>query len=308
MLAADLKGDTSKVQFPVLVSPKIDGIRAVMVDGVAMSRSMKPIPNLYIQKWLKKLLPKGNWDGELVVGSPTAPDCMQATTSGVMRKEGTPDFTYFVFDNADPKTQYWAFFDRARVACEMACDVGRETDGGVISPLWQVTIRNEEELLRQEAGLLEDGYEGVMLRAPGGHYKFGRSTLKEGLMLKLKRFTDGEAEVIGVQELMTNQNEAKTNEVGRTQRSSAKAGLVPGGTMGSLQVKDLKSGVEFSIGSGPDAANRKQIWEQYLLDLKLPVTERLVLGAIAKYKSFKIGEKDKPRFPILLGFRDRRDM
>ena len=48
--------------------------------------------------------------------------------------------------------------------------------------------------------------------------------MREGYLLKVKRFVDGEALVIGVTEPMHNANEAKTNELGRTARSHKKAG------------------------------------------------------------------------------------
>ena len=37
--------DTSDVKYPVLVSQKLDGIRCLIIDGVAVSRNLKPIRN-----------------------------------------------------------------------------------------------------------------------------------------------------------------------------------------------------------------------------------------------------------------------
>ena len=62
--------------------------------------------------------------------------------------------------------------------------------------------------------------------------------------------------------------------------------------------RDLESGVEFQVGSGFDAAQRKDFWSR----------RETLRGKIIKYKSFKIGVKDKPRHPIFLGFRDKADM
>ena len=88
---------TKPVKFPVLASPKIDGIRAIVRDGMLMTQSLKPVPNKFIQSSV-------NWadyeglDGELVVGSPTDANVMQATQSGVMSEEGEPDWHYWCFD------------------------------------------------------------------------------------------------------------------------------------------------------------------------------------------------------------------
>ena len=43
---------------------------------------------------------------------------------------------------------------------------------------------------------LNAGYEGLMLRDPNGIYKFGRSSVKENILLKVKEFMDDEAEII----------------------------------------------------------------------------------------------------------------
>ena len=42
--------DPDKAQFPYAATPKVDGIRFLMVDGQAVSRSYKPIRNEYIQR------------------------------------------------------------------------------------------------------------------------------------------------------------------------------------------------------------------------------------------------------------------
>jgi DNA ligase-1 len=89
---------------------------------------------------------------------------------------------------------------------------------------------------------------------------------------------DGEARIIGFQELMHNRNEAFSNELGHTARSKAAEGLEAGGILGALICVDLESGVTFNIGSGMDLRMREEIYknqEQYL-------------DRIVKFKSFKI--------------------
>lgn len=157
------------------------------------------------------------------------------------------------------------------------------------------------------------GYEGAILRKPGSPYKHGRSTVKEGYLLKLKRFVDGEARVIGVTELMHNGNEATVNELGRTARSHSKAGMVPTGTMGTLIVRDVKTGVEFEIGTGFTAEERASFWPSVIRVIGKTNDNRDIFdagpltGRLAKYKHFLVGTKDKPRHPVFIGWRDRRD-
>ena len=145
---------------------------------------------------------------------------------------------------------------------------------------------------------MSEGYEGAMVRSIDGPYKFGRATENEGYLLKIKRFVDSEAVVLNCYELMHNDNEAETNALGRTERSTKKEGMVGAGTLGGFNVRDLKSGVEFSIGSGFTADERSRFWER----------RGKLSGLVVKYKYFASGSKKRPRFPIFEGIRDKRDM
>ena len=46
------KFDSGKAKFPYAATPKIDGIRFLIVGGAALTRSFKPIRNEYLQKIL----------------------------------------------------------------------------------------------------------------------------------------------------------------------------------------------------------------------------------------------------------------
>lgn len=276
--------DLSKLKFPQLASPKLDGIRATVVDGKLMSRSLKPIPNRVIYSELARLCFNG-LDGELIVGSPVAPDVFRNSTSGVMGHDGAPDWKYYVFDNY----MHGGDFEERLSSVEQR--IGNI--GGNLVVHEHRLVEDADELLAYEHECVTAGYEGLILRDPRAPYKFGRSTTREGFMLKLKRFEDSEAEVIGVEEEMHNANAAETNELGRTKRSTAKAGLVGKGTMGALIVRDVKTKVEFNIGSGFTAADRADTWK---------------LGELVKYKYFPVGVKDKPRHPVFLGRRSKLDV
>lgn len=134
------------------------------------------------------------------------------------------------------------------------------------------------------------------MRSLDGPYKHGRSTFKEGTLLKLVRKYVEEAEIIGVEERMHNGNEAKKDALGRTERSVHKENLVGRGDLGAVIVKDLKTGVEFSVGTGFNDEERTSLWSQDLT------------GKIIKYEFRGFGDYDKPRFPVFKGFRDVNDM
>lgn len=283
-MLADKAPSLADIRYPVSVSPKLDGIRALVLNGVVMSRNMKPIPNKHVQYLFGHL---EGLDGELIVGDPAAKDAFRKSSSGVMTEEGEPEVAFHVFD-VHNDARGWT--ERTERLQYLVCR------GVRIVP--QMLVRGVTELLEAETAALEQGYEGLMLRDPNGPYKQGRSTTKEGFLLKLKRFEDSEAEVIVMEELMKNMNEAFINEVGRTARSSHKENLVPRGTMGSLHVRDLKTGVEFNVGSGFDDDERTRWWAM----------GAAAIGRIIKYQYFPSGGKDKPRFPTYLGERHPNDL
>ena len=104
--------------------------------------------------------------------------------------------------------------------------------------------------------------------------------------------------MVGFEELMHNKNEQTPDHFGRMKRSSHQEFQFPGGTLGSLIVKDRETGVQFKIGSGFTAEQRNEIW----------ANRKNWENQLVKYKWQKHGTKDKPRIPIFLGKRDARDM
>ena len=289
MLAASCD-DIDQLKYPLLATPKIDGIRCVIIDGVAMSRSLKPIPNRYIQSILGKPEYDG-LDGELLVGN-----TFQQATSGIMSEDGEPDFTYHVFDLWDRAGA--TYYDRDE---DLRLHVAVLASPRVVA-LQTVAITSREELDTYSAEQLALGHEGIMVRSPSSPYKQGRATFKEGYLTKIKPFEDAEATVISWEERMHNGNEAKTNALGRTERSSHKENLIPMGTLGALVCMNGKlwPNVSFNIGTGFDDATRDKLWGQ--------AQRGELAGRIVKFKYQKIGTVDKPRIPVFLGFRNAEDM
>ena len=280
-----------KINFPVYVSTKFDGIRALVIDSVVYSRSLKPIRNKHVQRLFGK--PEYNgMDGELVVGDIYAKDVFQKTTSGIMSEDGEPDVTFHVFDLWGIPTFDYEY--RQRYLQEILLDEDKEYPSIVYAMIH--LCKNIDDLtffLEHERNV---GGEGLICRSPSGIYKYGRSTPKEQLSIKLKFFEAGEFEVIGFEERMHNTNEATTNELGYTERSSCKENLIPMNTLGSLVLKYGDS--EFRCGTGFSDAQRKEIWEN----------KESYLGKLASIRYMSVGSKDLPRCPSFVWFRDKDDM
>lgn len=304
MLAAELK-NLADVKFPVLVSPKLDGIRCVIRDGKALTRSLKPIPNDHIRRSLEGMdLP--DFDGEILIRAVPGKTSLEGTlpewaatpfnavSSAVMSKQGQPDFLFSVFDLVD-SAPYQMRLGSVTSWCLRCYQAYR------VRSVRHVMVNNVEQLEALNLEYLSQGFEGIMIRDPGGMYKFGRSTVKEGGLLKLKPFADGEAEIIGYVERQHNTNTATVNALGLTERSHKAEGMVGSGTLGTLCVRGSGGrwdGVEFEIGTGFDDRLRKQIWED----------QAYYLGAVVKFKYQEMGSVDRPRIPVFLGFRNPADL
>jgi DNA ligase-1 len=135
----------------------------------------------------------------------------------------------------------------------------------------QIMVHSYEELMKYEGDWVEQGYEGVMVRSIHGIYKQGRSTAKDGYLLKLKRFKDDEAICTGVTKLISAYFD-KLDQVG------------------ALRVYHPTLG-NFDIGAGMTTEERIEFW-------KNPPR-----GQAIKFKYFGYGEYSKPRYPVFLGVR-----
>lgn len=282
------KVDLSILEYPILASPKYDGFRCIINGGgLPVSRNMKPIANVYVCGKLKELgLPK--FDGELLTYTNGKVDDFNTVQSKLSTRSGMPEFRYMIFDMWDrPMEPYHTRNERIAEWFE-----GNPDDRTArLEHVNQWSFGDQEELLDFEAKCLAEGWEGVMVRSLDGPYKFGRSTVREGILLKLKRFFDAEAVVVSAHELRHNANEAVTNELGYTERSSHKANMQGMDTLGKFTVRWGE--VEFDIGTGFSAAQRQEYWE----------TQDLLIGAKLTFKYQSLGASGKPRFPVFLGFR-----
>ena len=281
--------DVTKVNYPVLLSEKLDGIRMSVHDGVCMSRSMKPIPSAAVQAKFGRPEYEG-YDGEVIYGDKNAKDVFNKSTRSCMSHEfpkelDTHELKFYVFDRItdEPyKDRWWGI---------------RPDEQNQVIKLRNFLVSSSEEVEELEAGFLQMGAEGVMLRDPEGRYKQGRSTLKEGILLKVKQFVDEEATIIDFEEKMHNANEATVGELGQTKRSSHQENMIPCNTLGALVVQSEKWGT-FKIGTGFNDEQRQEIWNN----------RGSYQGKMVKFKYFAIGVIDKPRFPIYIGVRHEDDL
>lgn len=275
------------LRFPLLASPKIDGIRATVRDGVVYARSNEPIRNINVQQAFSHF---EHFDGELGVGDPWRHDLCRTTASVTNSKDKPIDgLKLYVFDHVENLSDTYGARWRK---------VPKQLPGKVVR-VEQRVINDLEQLLAYEDAQLEKGYEGLILRDPDAPYKCGRSTANEQYLLKLKRFVDGEFKIVGFYEEMKNNNAATTSALGRTKRSSHKENKEGKDTLGGL-ILEWAPGVTFRCGSGFNDAEADRLW-------KLAQAGKLE-GQYATIKYFAKGMKDLPRHPTYKLIRPKNDL
>ncbi|TCO07590.1 hypothetical protein, partial [Camelimonas lactis] len=245
MLAANARLD--RVEFPVLAQPKHDGIRCMIVPGLGpVTRSLHPIPNDHIRAALADAPEFA--DGELVTYTDGRPDPLNVVDSKVMSKDGAPEFMLHVFDHMAPEIASEPY--QARMATLADHPAMRRVDTAEIASL--------AALEAFEARHVGEGWEGIILRAPAAPYKRGRSRVAEGGLLKVKRWRDDEATIVGVVEQMRAATAAERDALGYAKRSKSKSCKVPAGTLGALRV--VWRGLEFGLSAGMSRAVRAAMW------------------------------------------------
>lgn len=270
------------VKYPCFVSYKLDGWRAWRMGPEFISRSFKTIPNRDLQRRFAHISSDiGDWDGELIAGQPGGGPQVFKNTDAICKshERDASSIRYFVFDCfKNPGLEFWRRLELIRDLPPL------------VIKLDQHICHTPEEVLSLEQRALDGGFEGLCLRSPHGVYKYGRSTFREQYLLKLKRFLDGEARVVGFEELERNYNEAKINPLGLTERGHSQEGRVSAGILGSLVVE--MEGVVFRVGTGFTQAERVAIWRN----------RDSYFGKICTVK-YSPATKDKPRQPRFKGWR-----
>lgn len=286
-----------KIVFPCCILPKIDGVRALNQDGQIVGRSLKRFKNCHTCAIFSDVQYTG-YDGELAEGIETDPDLCRKTTSAVNSIEGEPLLKWHIFDLCAESVAdlgYEARYNMMKAYIEQQHQLGELLDLKVV-PMY--VVNSLEELLYWENVWLDMGYEGIIIRDPNKPYKNGRSTVREGAYLRIKRFIQEDAIILDIIEGETNLNEATVNELGRTTRSSHQENKVPNGMVGVLVCKDVKTGNTINVSPG------KLTQEDKIFFWNNPDK---IKGRTISYKHFPHGVKDKPRFANFMHFRDEAD-
>ena len=284
MLAANTQPKIEDIKYPVLVSPKIDGVRACVQKGKLVSRSLKDSLNRWVTKVLSAPIFEG-FDGELTVTGDKWND-FNHNQSQFMTQTGQPKFIYWVFDDmsAGDKT---AKIRKSLLDKRIAWVQKDMPEGCEVRWVPQHLVQFPAAVLAKYNEFRDLGYEGLIICDPYARYKNGRSTLKQGIMLKLKPVEDDEATIVAMEELMHNEDAGN---------SKCKAHLVPGGMLGALVVS--WRGKEFKIGTGFNHAQRQELWDN----------AKDYIGQLVTFKYMELSKYGVPRGPVFKGVRSKADV
>ncbi|WP_300452000.1 DNA ligase [Accumulibacter sp.] len=218
LLAATEEGQSDVKRY--LVSEKLDGVRAFWDGQRLLTRNAHPIP---APDWFIANFPKQALDGELWIGRREF-----ERLSGLVRRQTVDDAAwrdvrYMVFELPQAPGSF-----RQRV--QSLQELVNRSGVPWLQVVEQFEIASRQALERKLDEVLHSGGEGLMLHRADAAYVTGRSDV----LLKVKRWRDAEATVVGYQ---------------------------PGqgrylGMLGALRVRTT-DGVEFMLGTGLSDAVRR---------------------------------------------------
>jgi DNA ligase-1 len=301
----------AKVKFPVWAMPKIDGVRALNMTGTLTGRSQKKHKNTAVTARFSKVEYIG-LDGEMAAERETHPDLCRITSSVMGTIDGSSQVMWHLFDYITSETINLPYRQRYAMLYEQVAYL-RARGHTRLKVLPYVVCNTLAELEAVHQNNMEAGYEGTCFYGPDVMHKEGKSSPTHNGVLRIKDFIDGEARVLSIAEGDTNNNEAQTNELGRTFRTSHKDNKTPNGLLGSMECEQLADlfdlhdakkllmakGQIFTCSPGKMTEDQKR---EFL------ASPEQIVGKTIKFKFFPKGIKDKPRFPNFDSIRSAEDM
>lgn len=215
MLAKKFLDRKDKVEYPVAVECKLNGVRALYRErGKMVSRKNEEFHCVpHIIKLLDEYMPKGiQLDGEFF--NDESREHLNRITKlvSVARTSPTPEeldasekiVEYHVYDGydfKDPTTRKLIksttpFSERRSALVSLLETAFNDYDSPKVVPVVYKTAHRFEDVLDYLDNMIDQKHEGAIIRVLGGEYEHKRSSN----LLKLKNFEDAEFEVVRVEQ------------------------------------------------------------------------------------------------------------
>jgi ATP-dependent DNA ligase len=169
-----------KVDYPVRVEPKLDGLRCVAVkhggEVTMFTRNGTPLETL---PKIRTLLEGAPWDDFVLDGEIMGVDWNESASVVMSHKKNKDDsnmifhvFDAMCFEDWRDQENFSSLSDRVELVKELVDKVSHTSVIQVEGRL----VNNQEELLEAYLNDTDAGYEGVMIKDLGAHYLFKRSS------------------------------------------------------------------------------------------------------------------------------------
>lgn len=317
LLAPNDQVSIESLKYPLMALPKYDGQRLVQVMRLSITRSGKNQPNLNVPGHLAPLVDfcvrrRVVLDAEL--WSPDMTFSELESVLGSRNKPIPPSVRAYVFDcltldewlGRCPAPPY-------RLRWKAAEDVLRQADNrGVCSVMAPCALFDDPASLRSAYDRwLDQKFEGAILRSPDASYKFGRATVRQNIIFKMKEFITVDGQLVGIEEREKMVDGFRTSadrgvdEFGRPKRTHKAENYESADNAGALVVRAVINGktVETKLGwaRGWGMKARQEIWDAF----KANPSEWI--GRWVEFRYMPHGTKDKPRIPGFIRFRPDLD-
>jgi DNA ligase-1 len=317
-LAIDVKPDFKSMRFPVWGFRKIDGVRGCHVTGKFTGRSLEDMKNTDLAAKFSSAEYEG-FDGELTIDGylrncdlpaelkPEGNETLCSLTTGITNRAKLRKG-----ETALPTNVIWNLFDWLHPLLldqpyevryeklSQHLEAYRQAD---VFLLGYTIINSPEEAAAFCIECVELGYEGAVFRDPAARHKHGRATAKSNDFWRFKPASVKDCVITGFEEAMENQNEATTNALGRTERSSHKENKVGKGMIGAFLARDVVDGEPVGpvLRLGPGSSTHQQRIDWFN-------NPDEIVGWPAEYMSLDTGVKDAPRQARFVRRREKYDM
>jgi len=185
MLAHKFVDHKKKVEFPVAIQPKLNGMRMLFDGENGWSRGNKEVIPEVIQH-LK--FDTGGYilDGELMLpNNVLLQESMKAIKK--YRPELSPELIYHVYDIVDDEVSY---AERYTIIQDICVNAPKN-----VKIVKTVRAHDESQVAHLHQLFVKDGYEGTMIRDAKMKYEIGKRSYS---LLKLKDFVDAEYRIVDV--------------------------------------------------------------------------------------------------------------
>ena len=286
MLATNTK--IKQLRLPVLVSNKLEGVRGEFTPEGLRSRPMKKFNNRSLELFFADVSAYARANRITIEGEFYSHGLEFNEISSICRRANHPStdlLQFHIFDVHDEDNHDRTFIERYEHICRIVSHIGKEHIVGI--PQWQASSYPIIEEAYEEA--LEDGYEGLVFKAPMGIYKFGRSTHREGKFLRIKPDDTFDGIVLEIVERMENLVESKRNHLGymsKTQDKNQKAHTGMAAVAITL-CPDFPEPVRVVLSKNLTDQDRYEIWDQ----------RTTYIGKHLRFFGIPVAGMDQPRCP-----------